>query len=129
MNDRISLDILELEQEFHDIFLKIQEQRDEALKRLERARGFLYPNERSYPVFKNPRLKIDRYGIGINAAMQKVNEMYNREEDAEENANKLELYYKLKRNALICIEELEEQRDAAMFEALRWEEYRREEEC
>ena len=119
--------IEKIQKRFHDRYLVLQDERDAALRRLEKARGKLYPQERATLMFHydNPRLKVE-YEKPMDEAETALREFYREyypRQSRMYTKSEEEILSDLRHHADRCLLELKDERDGANFEAIRWEMY------
>lgn len=114
-----------LQKQFRKEFLEVQEQRDDALKELKKERGFLYPNEKEWKRYENPRLKLSEESqFDANAAIRILERSYEKRDLGLGPIQRGYRFSELQRHATSCINEIKKQRDAAKLEAVQWKLYR-----
>ena len=105
--------------------LEVQEQRDDALQELKKARGFLYPNEKEWKRYENPRLKLsEKSQYDANTAMRILERSYEKRDLGLGPVQRGYRFSELQTHATSCINEIKKQRDAAKLEAIQWKLYR-----
>ena len=114
-----------LQKRFRDEFLTIQDQRDDALRELEKERGFLYPNEKNWGRYENPRLKlVDESKCDADNPLRILEQAYEKRDFGLGPVQKGYKFHELRCHANDCIEEIKAQRDAAKLEAIQWRQYK-----
>lgn len=114
-----------LQKQFRKEFLEVQEQRDDALKELKKERGFLYPNEKEWKRYENPRLKLSEESqFDANAAIRILERSYEKRDLGLGPVQRGYRFSELQTHATSCINEMKKQRDAAKLEAIQWKLYR-----
>lgn len=114
-----------LQKSFREEFLTVQDQRDDALQELKKARGFLYPNEMEWRRYENPRLKLsEKSQYDTNTAMRILERSYEKRDLGLGPIQRGYRFSELQRHATSCIDEMKKQRDAAKLEAIQWKLYK-----
>lgn len=114
-----------LQKSFREEFIIVQDQRDDALKELEKERGFLYPNEKEWKRYENPRLKLsEKSQYDATTAMRILERSYEKRDLGLGPVQRRYRYSELQMHATSCINEMKRQRDAAKLEAIQWKLYR-----
>lgn len=114
-----------LQKSFREEFITVQDQRDDALKELEKERGFLYPNEKEWKRYENPRLKLsEKSQYDATTAMRILERSYEKRNLGLGPVQRGYRFSELQMHAASCINEMKKQRDAAKLEAVQWKLYR-----